>query len=83
MAGTFFAVSTFVMPALARIPSSQGIAAMQSINVVTFYVIDSGRACHRPAQPAQIRITGRAARVLKSEVTGRAAAERSRNGCWQ
>jgi hypothetical protein len=40
MAGTFFAVSTFVMPALARIPLSQGIAAMQSINVVTFYVID-------------------------------------------
>ena len=34
MAGTFFAFSTFVMPALTRIPPSQGIAAMQSINVV-------------------------------------------------
>jgi uncharacterized membrane protein len=34
MAGTFFAFSTFVMPALAKLPSSQGIAAMQSINVV-------------------------------------------------
>jgi uncharacterized membrane protein len=34
MAGTFFAFSTFVMPALTRIPLSQGIAAMQSINLV-------------------------------------------------
>ena len=33
MAGIFFAFSTFVMKALARIPSAQGIAAMQSINV--------------------------------------------------
>ena len=31
-AGVFFAFSTFVMPALARLPSAQGIAAMQSIN---------------------------------------------------
>ncbi|KYF70071.1 anthrone oxygenase family protein [Sorangium cellulosum] len=34
MAGTFFAFSTFVMGALARLPPAQGIAAMQSINVV-------------------------------------------------
>jgi len=34
VAGTFFAFSTFVMNALARIPSAQGIAAMQSINIV-------------------------------------------------
>ena len=34
IAGTFFAFSTFVMPALAKLPASQGIAAMQSINVV-------------------------------------------------
>jgi uncharacterized membrane protein len=34
IAGVFFAFSTFVMKALARIPSAQGIAAMQSINVV-------------------------------------------------
>ena len=33
MAGTFFAFSVFVMSALARLPSAQGIAAMQSINI--------------------------------------------------
>ena len=32
--GVFFAFSTFVMKALGRVPSSEGIAAMQSINVV-------------------------------------------------
>lgn len=32
--GIFFAFSSFVMKALARVPSSEGIAAMQSINVV-------------------------------------------------
>ena len=32
--GVFFGFSTFVMRALARIPAAQGIAAMQSINVV-------------------------------------------------
>ena len=33
MAGVFFAFSTFVMPALARLQPAQGIAAMQSINI--------------------------------------------------
>ncbi|MGH7614231.1 MAG: DUF1772 domain-containing protein [Gemmatimonadales bacterium] len=33
VAGVFFAFSTFVMKALARLPAGQGIAAMQSINV--------------------------------------------------
>lgn len=33
IAGVFFAFSTFVMKALARLPPAQGIAAMQSINV--------------------------------------------------
>jgi len=33
IAGVFFAFSSFVMPALARLPSASGIAAMQSINV--------------------------------------------------
>jgi uncharacterized membrane protein len=33
MAGVFFAFSSFVMPALARLPPPQGIAAMQAINV--------------------------------------------------
>ncbi len=32
-AGVFFAFSTFVMPALARLAPEQGIAAMQAINV--------------------------------------------------
>ncbi|HEU0185786.1 MAG TPA: anthrone oxygenase family protein [Blastocatellia bacterium] len=31
--GAFFAFSTFVMSALARLPAAQGIAAMQSVNV--------------------------------------------------
>lgn len=34
IAGVFFAFSTFVMKALARLPAAQGIAAMRSINVV-------------------------------------------------
>jgi uncharacterized membrane protein len=34
VAGVFFAFSTFVMKALARLPVDQGTAAMQSINVV-------------------------------------------------
>lgn len=33
IAGIFFAFSTFVMTAFARIPAEQGIAAMNSINV--------------------------------------------------
>lgn len=33
IAGVFFAFSTFVMPALARLQPAQGIAAMQSINI--------------------------------------------------
>ena len=32
--GVFFAFSSFIMKALARLPNDQGIAAMQSINVV-------------------------------------------------
>lgn len=34
VAGIFFAFSSFIMRALANLPSSEGIAAMQSINVV-------------------------------------------------
>lgn len=34
MSGVFFAFSSFVMRALARMPPAQGIAAMQSINIV-------------------------------------------------
>jgi uncharacterized membrane protein len=32
--GVFFAFSTFIMRALARLPANEGIAAMQSINIV-------------------------------------------------
>lgn len=34
IAGAFFAFSSFVMRALAKLPPAQGIAAMQSINIV-------------------------------------------------
>ena len=34
IAGVFYAFSSFIMKALARVPSQEGIAAMQSINVV-------------------------------------------------
>lgn len=34
VAGAFFAFSTFVMGALARLPAPNGIAAMQSVNIV-------------------------------------------------
>jgi uncharacterized membrane protein len=34
VAGVFFAFSTFVMKALGKLPPAQGVAAMQSINVV-------------------------------------------------
>ena len=34
IAGVFFAFSSFIMKALARVPAHEGIAAMQSINVV-------------------------------------------------
>lgn len=37
MAGVFFAFSSFVMPALGRLPAAQGIAAMQAINRAALY----------------------------------------------
>jgi uncharacterized membrane protein len=33
VAGIFYAFSSFVMPALARMPADRGIAAMQSVNI--------------------------------------------------
>lgn len=36
IAGVFFAFSTFVMSALARLQSAQGIAAFQSINITVY-----------------------------------------------
>jgi uncharacterized membrane protein len=48
IAGVFFAFSNFVMPALSRLPAAQGVAAMQSINVVvlnrTFLSLFAGTA---------------------------------------
>ena len=48
VAGVFFAFSTFVMSALARLQPSQGIAAMQSINITVinslFMVVFLGTA---------------------------------------
>lgn len=42
IAGAFFAFSTFVMEALGKLPANQGIAAMQSINVVVINPIFLG-----------------------------------------
>ena len=48
MGGLFFAFSTSVMNALARLPAAQGVAAMQSINIVilnpVFFVAFFGTA---------------------------------------
>jgi uncharacterized protein (TIGR02246 family) len=48
VAGIFFAFSNFVMKALARVPPAQGIAAMQSINLVVlnrwFFAVFFGTA---------------------------------------
>jgi len=48
VAGIFFAFSNFVMKALARVPPAQGVAAMQSINVVVlnrwFFLVFFGTA---------------------------------------
>ncbi|HWA50284.1 MAG TPA: anthrone oxygenase family protein [Dongiaceae bacterium] len=49
--GVFFAFSSFVMGALARLPAAQGIAAMQSINIVVInplflgVMFGTGAAC--------------------------------------
>jgi uncharacterized membrane protein len=48
VAGVLFAFSTFVMPALARLPAAQGIAAMQAINAAaitrSFLIVFVGTA---------------------------------------
>ncbi len=47
--GIFYAFSSFVMAALARIPANAGITAMQSINITvingTFFAAFSARHC--------------------------------------
>lgn len=42
VAGVFFAFSTFVMSALARLPAQQGIAAMQAINITAINLLFMG-----------------------------------------
>jgi uncharacterized membrane protein len=44
VAGVFYAFSTFVMKGLARLPSAQGIAAMQSINITVINPLFLGAA---------------------------------------
>ncbi|MEN8376855.1 MAG: hypothetical protein ABFS34_15610, partial [Gemmatimonadota bacterium] len=43
IAGVFFAFSSFVMKALARVPPEEGLGAMQSINVVVMNVSFLGK----------------------------------------
>ena len=47
--GIFFAFSNFVMKALARVSPAQGVAAMQSINIVVlnrwFFAVFFGTPC--------------------------------------
>lgn len=42
MAGTFFAFSTFIMPALAQVERGEGMRAMQRINVTVFHPLFMG-----------------------------------------
>ena len=37
MGGTFFAFSSFIMPALGRVPAEEGIRAMQRINIDVYH----------------------------------------------
>ena len=63
MGGVFFAFSTFVMPALKRLPPAQGIAAMQSINITAvtpmFMTLLFGTAALCLGLGAQAAIAGR------------------------
>jgi hypothetical protein len=69
--GALYAFSSFVMPALARLPAAQGVAAMQSLNVTAV------RA------PFMLAFTGTAALSVAVVVTGcsRSATPRLR-GSW-
>lgn len=68
VAGIFFAFSTFVMPALARIPVPQGIAAMQSINIKAINFL------------FMLALFGTGAACLLVVVTGTLQLERSGSG---
>jgi len=47
LGGIFFAFSSFIMKALAGVPSAEGIGAMQSINVVVINPSTNDRFFHR------------------------------------
>ena len=56
--GVFFAFSSFVMGALARLPTAQGIAAMQSINVVVINPVFLGVFLGMGATCSALMVTG-------------------------
>ena len=79
IAGVFWAFSNFVMPALARLPACQGVAAMQSINLVVLnrrflgVLLGTGLAClvlavsalgERSGPSAWLRLAGGALYLL-------------------
>jgi len=68
IAGVFYAFSTFVMQALARRPAPEGIAAMQSINVVVlnrwFLVPFFGSALLGVATTVAAALEGSATQVI-------------------
>jgi uncharacterized membrane protein len=70
VAGVFFAFSSFVMRALTRIPPEQGIAAMQSINIVVINPVfmtalfGTGAACASWALYAVMQWHGAASACL-------------------
>lgn len=61
IAGVFFAFSVFVMGALARLPAPQGIAAMQSINIVVINPLFLGVLFGMGALGAMLAVLGLAA----------------------
>jgi uncharacterized membrane protein len=73
-AGAFFAFSTFVMPALARLPSAQGIAAMQAINVAAITpmfmtaLFGTGAACAVLLVSAVVQRPGGAACLIAGSI---------------
>ena len=70
VAGVFFAFSSFVMPALKRLPPAQGISAMQSINRLAVTpafmaaLFGTGAACLGLAAWAAVASEGPAVLVL-------------------
>lgn len=67
MGGIFFAFSSFVMPALGRIPADEGIRAMQRINVDVYHwtfmagFFGTPILCIASAAYALVRLDGQAA----------------------